>query len=203
MTPLPVAALVASLRGLAATWRVEVLGDRHRAAVAGGPFLFALWHHALLPLLWHHRHRGIALLVSQHRDGELVGSAAQRLGYRLIRGSSTRGGGTAFRGVLRMLARGIPVAITPDGPRGPERIVKPGIVRAAHLAGVPILPVSAEADRVWHAASWDRLLIPQPLTRVRVAYGPALHPMEADSVGSRADLATHLNRLTGVGRAAA
>lgn len=203
MTALRVTAAVAALGSLAATWRVEVHGDRHRAAIAGGPFLFALWHHALLPLLWHHRQRGIALLISQHRDGELVARAAQDLGYRVIRGSSTRGGGAAFRGVLRMLDRGIPVAITPDGPRGPDRVVKPGIVRAAHLAGVPILPVSAEAGRAWRAASWDRLLIPQPLSRVRVAYGRAIHPVGEDSASSRADLASHLNDLTGDGRVAA
>jgi lysophospholipid acyltransferase (LPLAT)-like uncharacterized protein len=189
-------ALATVLRGLSATWRVEIHGAEHHDAVADGPFLFALWHQALVPLLWCHRQRDIALLVSQHRDGELVSRAAERLGYRVIRGSSTRGGGGAFREVVRALRGGAPVAITPDGPRGPGRIVKPGIIRAARLADVPILPVMASADRAWHLGSWDRLLVPQPFARVRVLYGPPLLAVERDDTTARADLASRLDDLT-------
>jgi len=190
-------ALGTLLRALAATWRIERLGRQHHDALAGGPFLFALWHQALVPLLWDHRQRDIALLVSGHRDGDLVGRAAERLGYRLIRGSSTRGGGPAFREVVRALRDSTAVAITPDGPRGPGRVVKPGIVRAARLAGVPILPVMASADRVWHLGSWDRLFVPQPFARVRVVYGPPIHIAgRDDDAAARSHLASRLDALT-------
>jgi lysophospholipid acyltransferase (LPLAT)-like uncharacterized protein len=168
--------LVTAFGGLASTWRFEVDGRGHHDLAARGPFVYALWHHALLPLLWWHRHRGITLLVSRHRDGELLAGPATRLGYRLARGSSTRGGASGFRALLRDLGNGRVVAVTPDGPTGPARQVKPGVLRAAAVAGVPILPVTAVASRAWHLRTWDRLLVPGPFARVCVRYGTPLLP---------------------------
>ena len=87
----------------------------------GNTFIFALWHGQLLPLLWHHREEGVLVLISEHRDGELVARTAQSLGYGLIRGSSTRGAERALISLVRELQAGHEVAITPDGPRGPAR----------------------------------------------------------------------------------
>jgi len=168
--------LATAFRGLASTWRFEVDGREHHDLAACGPFVYALWHHALLPLLWWHRHRGITLLVSRHRDGELLAGPAARLGYRLARGSSTRGGASGFRALLRDLGDGRVVAVTPDGPTGPARQVKSGVLRAAAVAGVPILPVTAVASRGWRLRTWDRLLVPGPFARVCVRYGTPLLP---------------------------
>src|SRR5512141_1707160 len=87
-------------RLLARTWRIEVIGsDRWRQALLGArPYVLLSWHEALLPVMWHHRGRGIAALVSEARDGEYLAGFARSLGYRLIRGSSTRGGRRALRG---------------------------------------------------------------------------------------------------------
>jgi lysophospholipid acyltransferase (LPLAT)-like uncharacterized protein len=183
MTPVTTHLLTVAFRCLAATWRFEIRGGHHHEQVAGSPFLFALWHHTLLPLLWWHRRRRITLLVSRHRDGTLVASAAARLGYDLARGSSTRGGATAYRHVLRALAAGATVAVTPDGPAGPPGVVKPGVIRAALRARVPVLPVCAHVDRAWRLRSWDRLVVPQPFARVIVEYG---EPVIADSVDEHA-----------------
>jgi len=190
----------ATFRALAATWRVDVEDVRYHDEVAPGPFVYALWHHTLLPLLWWHRHRDITLLVSGHRDGALLAAAARGLGYRTARGSSTRGGIEGARAVLRDLADGRVAAITPDGPRGPARQVKPGILRIAQRAGVPILPVAAVADRGWRLGSWDRLLIPQPFARVRIRYGTPLHPgaTSADRLGDL--MARALDLLAGPDR---
>lgn len=175
-----------ALGALARTWRVEVTGTEHlRSARARGPFVFALWHHTLLPLLWWHRAEGITLLVSRHDDGALLAGAAARLGYRLARGSSTRGGATGLRGVIRALAAGSAVAVTPDGPRGPAGVVKPGVVSAARHAGAPILPVAAGARRAWRARSWDGLTVPLPFARVRVAYTPPFDPPADDDLACR------------------
>lgn len=176
MTGLAARSLALAFRGLAATWRFEIRGAEHLDGLAGRPFVFVLWHHALLPLLWWHRSRGITLLVSGHRDGELVAQAAAGLGYRLARGSSTRGGSAGYRGVLRALAAGSVVALTPDGPVGPPHVLKPGVVRAARRAGVPVLPVSARAARPWRLRSWDRLIVPRPASRIVVEYGAPLTP---------------------------
>jgi lysophospholipid acyltransferase (LPLAT)-like uncharacterized protein len=184
------------LGALARTWRVEVVGGEHlSAARARGAFVFALWHRTLVPLLWWHRSQEVTLLVSRHADGALVADAAEALGYRVARGSSTRGGAAALRGLLRTLGRGRAAAVTPDGPRGPAGVVKPGVVAAARRAGAPILPVTATADRAWRARSWDRLAIPRPFARVRVAYGQPWDP-PGDSVAACHELETRLNALT-------
>ncbi|MDH4044365.1 MAG: DUF374 domain-containing protein [Gemmatimonadota bacterium] len=195
MTPLADRVLQVAFRCLAATWRFEIRGGHHHARVAGGPFLFALWHHTLLPLLWWHRHRGITLLVSQHRDGALAASAAARLGYDLARGSSTRDGAKAYRHVLRALAAGGAVAVTPDGPTGPPGMVKPGVIRAALRARVPVLPVSARVDRAWHLRSWDRLVIPRPFARIVIGYGEPLRPAPGEEATACAALGGALDGL--------
>src|SRR5512134_3235750 len=183
------------LTALARTWQVEVVGDEHlSAARAGGGFVFALWHRTLVPLLWWHRAQDVTLLVSRHADGALVADAAASLGYRVVRGSSTRGGAAALRSLLRTLARGRAAAVTPDGPHGPPGVVKPGVVAAARRARVPILPVTAAADRTWRARSWDGLAIPRPFARVRVAYGQPWDP-PGDAVAACGELETRLNAL--------
>lgn len=121
--------------------------------------------------MWHHRGRGIAALVSEARDGEYLAGFARSLGYRLIRGSSTRGGRRALRSAIRALREGTPIGVTPDGPRGPRRVVKPGALAAAERGGAVIVPVHADSSPAWRAESWDGFLVPPPFARVRVAYG--------------------------------
>lgn len=160
-------------RSLARTWRIEVVRPDRVAAVfaSGRAYLLLTWHEALLPVLWHHRHRGIAALVSEAHDGEYLAALAAPLDYRLIRGSSSRGGSRALRQAFRALREGVPVGVTPDGPRGPRRVFKPALLHAAARAGVSVLPVFAGARRGWRARSWDRFLVPAPFTMVRIAYG--------------------------------
>lgn len=160
-------------RSLARSWRIEVVRpDRGEAVLASGrAYLLLTWHEALLPVLWHHRHRGIAALVSEARDGEYLASLAAPLGYRLIRGSSSRSGSRALRQAFRALREGVPVGVTPDGPRGPRRVFKAALLQAAARAGVSVLPVFAGARRGWRARSWDRFLVPAPFAPVRIAYG--------------------------------
>ncbi|HEX5005359.1 MAG TPA: lysophospholipid acyltransferase family protein [Gemmatimonadales bacterium] len=161
---------------VAATWRVEMV---NRAAwdglvAAGRGFACMLWHETLLPLLWHHRTEGAVIVVSQARDGQYLSDFARAIGYRLVRGSSSRGAVGALLAASAELERGSIVALTPDGPRGPRREMKPGVLAAAQRAGVPVIPVFAEARRAWRLDSWDRFCIPRPFTRVRVAYGEPL-----------------------------
>lgn len=202
MSPVGAPLLAMVLRGLGRTWHAETSGAEHLDRLLGRPFLFALWHRTLVPLLWWHRGLPIALLVSTHRDGEIVARAASRLGYDLVRGSSTRGGATGLRGVLRALARGIPVAVTPDGPAGPPRTVKPGVIRAARRAAVPILPLAAVADRHWEARSWDGLVVPRPGARITIRYGEPLQVDGLDDAAAGAALSGRLDALVGIRTAA-
>ena len=168
---------------LAATWRRRVVNreavDELRAR--GEPIIFAFWHGQMLPLLYQHRDEGVAILISSHRDGELIAQVAHRLGYRSVRGSSSRGAGRALLGMVRELERRHEVAVTPDGPRGPAERFATGALVAAQRSGAYIVPVAATADRAWRLRSWDRFLIPKPFARVTVAYGPPTRVLAASA----------------------
>ena len=173
------------LHGLARTWRFRVVNQAALTGLraSGRPFIYSLWHGPLLPLLWYHRGSNVAVLISEHSDGELIARAAESLGYRSIRGSTTRGAERALLSLVRELKEGRYVAVTPDGPKGPARRFAPGALIAAQRAGAPILPVAAGADRAWRLRSWDRFMIPKPFARITVAYGT---PAVVDAPSARA-----------------
>lgn len=161
------------LSTFSSSWRYRVRHAHRWEALRSSstPFIFLLWHEALFPLLWLHRHQDVAIVVSGGTEGRYLSTYAARLGYRPIAGSSTRGGARALLAAVRTLHEGTPVAFTPDGPLGPRREVKPGLVRAAQRAGVSILPLHAVAPGAWHFNSWDRMMVPKPMGLVRVGYG--------------------------------
>lgn len=165
---------------LARTWRFEAdpsaVADSVRAG--SGTIVVVCWHEEILPLLWYHRGLGIGIVVSEHRDGQYLADLAGALGYRLVRGSSTRGGARALLAAVRVLEEGTSVTFTPDGPQGPRRHFASGAVLAAQRAGVPIVPIRATASRAWRLNSWDRFMIPKPAARVRIHYG---HPILPDA----------------------
>lgn len=166
---------------------------------AGRPHVFLLWHEVLLPLLWQHRRQGIAIVVSEAREGQYLTDLAVSLGYRAVRGSSTRGGTRALLGAVRELREGRSVAFTPDGPRGPRRELKPGVIAAAQRGGGVVVPIHAEADRAWRLHSWDRFLIPGPAARVTVSYGAPFEvgPGAAGLVAGREEAISRLHELAG------
>lgn len=156
----------------------------------------------MLPLLWHHRHEGVAVVVSEHSDGEIIARILEWMGYRLIRGSTSRGADRALLGIVKTLKRGEDVAITPDGPRGPAGKFAPGAVVAANRAGAPIIPALAYVDRAWKLSSWDGFIIPKPFARITVSYGPPLR-INAPTTRDAAAYAPHLEQMMGEAFAAA
>jgi lysophospholipid acyltransferase (LPLAT)-like uncharacterized protein len=184
------------LRLLALTWRVRTVNGEELDAArrSGQRVLFALWHGELLPLLWHQRGRGVAVVISEHRDGEIIARIAESLGYRTVRGSSSRGASRALLGLARAIDQGADGAITPDGPRGPAHVFASGAAVAAQRTGVPIAPIRASASRAWRLRSWDRFLIPKPFARVTVTLGP-LTPVVADSPRAAAAQSDVLERI--------
>lgn len=156
------------LRVLALTWRFEARGDAawrtHRATGQG--LVLALWHGQLLPLAWYLRGLGMSVLVSEHRDGEIIARVLQQLGYTMIRGSSTRGGARALVEMVRVLRDGATVCITPDGPKGPAMRFAQGTTVAAQRAAVPIATMFVTVDRAWRMRSWDSFMIPKPFAHV-------------------------------------
>jgi lysophospholipid acyltransferase (LPLAT)-like uncharacterized protein len=184
------------LRALALTWRFRIINAESFTGcrATNQPFIFAFWHGQLLPLLWVHRNDGVRVVISSHRDGEIVAQVASRLGHRLIRGSSSRGAARALLGIVRELEGGAEVAVTPDGPRGPARKFAGGALVAAQRTGAPIIGIGVSASRSWRLRSWDRFMIPKPFARVTVVYTkPTL--VTASSAREAEEQAPHFEAL--------
>jgi hypothetical protein len=160
------------VRLLASTWRVREIGREPwtRRRAEGNPSIMALWHGQLLALTPHHGRLGVSVLISEHRDGEIIARVVKALGYRTVRGSTSRGAGRALLELVRVLREGNDVAITPDGPRGPRHSFAPGALIAAQRSGAPIVGVVAHVSRAWRLRSWDGFEIPKPFARITVAY---------------------------------
>ena len=150
--------------------RVRWCGADHvvEARRRGGPCIHCFWHEDLPFLCWTHRGRNARVMVSRHDDGDIVARLLSVLGFRPVRGSTTRGGSAA----LREMARGADcdLAITPDGPRGPRRKVQLGVIQLAALTGLPIIPMSVAFERCKRLRSWDRMALPRPFTRAVVVF---------------------------------
>jgi lysophospholipid acyltransferase (LPLAT)-like uncharacterized protein len=161
------------VRLLGASWRIRVINNETGVDALWRerrPIVFALWHGDMLPLLYQHRDEGVSVLISEHRDGELIARTAESLGFRTVRGSTSRGATRALVGLARELEAGHDVAITPDGPRGPARSFAPGALIAAQRANAPVIAVAAAVESAWRLGTWDRFKIPKPFSRVRIAY---------------------------------
>ena len=141
-----------------------------------GPVVFAFWHRSLLACAHRFRNLDIAILISTSFDGELIARTVELLGFKAVRGSSSRGGAAGLRNMQVAYAEGHRCAFTADGPRGLVFIAKPGTAQVANSVG----PMTAEGnpsgtwvgcfyalpERAWELRSWDRFLIPKPFSRV-------------------------------------
>lgn len=184
------------------TWRIRWYGqDRVRAARKdGGNVIYAFWHGRMLALCFSHRRRLAHIMVSEHRDGEMIARTVDLLGFVPIRGSTTRGGLRALFQMADRVSAGHDVAITPDGPRGPRYQVQQGVIILAQRTGMPIVPVANSASFRKTLSSWDRYIIPLPFSRVAILHGEPisvprqLTPEEMES--TRARLENDLQALT-------
>ncbi|MCO6419338.1 lysophospholipid acyltransferase family protein, partial [Siccirubricoccus sp. KC 17139] len=171
------------LRFVFATTRWRVEGAEHlRAVAAPGPILAAFWHERLplMPAAWLRAAqvvpalatRRAQVLVSRHRDGRFIADVCRPFRMEMVHGSTRRGGATGLRMLLRLLAAGEVVVITPDGPRGPRRVAAPGVAQLAALSGLAVLPCAARTSRGLTLRSWDRMVVPLPFARGVIAFGP-------------------------------
>ncbi|HXT49441.1 MAG TPA: lysophospholipid acyltransferase family protein [Thermoanaerobaculia bacterium] len=181
-------------------------GERFHAIVRERrPTILIVWHHQLFLaswLIWKFgvlRGLPVLVLISRSRDGTLGTEVGRLLRAEVARGSTSRGGGPALRQLVRALAAGRTVLLIPDGPRGPARELKPGVVALAELGRVPVLPLAMAADRAWRLRSWDRMVIPKPFSRLEVLVGEERRLAGLDEGGreaARRELQDELDRLT-------
>ena len=143
------------------------------------PFILAFWHGRMLvqPAMWP-RSSPMHMLISMHRDGEIIARAIGYFGIGTVRGSAAKpgsnkdkGGAAALRGMLKALKGQDYVGITPDGPRGPRMRASEGIVTVARVSGAAVLPCSFSCRNRVVLNSWDRFVIPLPFTRGVIIWG--------------------------------
>lgn len=183
------------IRSLAATLRKRHI---HPENIETPPqYIIVFWHAQLLLMLHSRFRRPIVVMSSQHRDAEYIVRVYERYGVECVRGSSTRGGTTALRGFIQKAKAGRNLVFTPDGPKGPARIVKEGVIAAARMTGLPLVPVAFAARRKKLLRSWDRMIVPYPFSRALYLYGePIVVPRDGDAEEWRLKLETTLNELS-------
>jgi lysophospholipid acyltransferase (LPLAT)-like uncharacterized protein len=191
------------IRLVHATGRWQVVGGQaardHWAT--GKPFILCFWHGRILmmPHCWP-RDKAIHMLISQHRDGQIIARTVGHFGIQTVAGSSSKGGAQALRAMVKALKAGDCVGITPDGPRGPRMRASDGAVALARLAGVPIIPATFGAARGRVVQSWDRFLVAWPFGRGVIIWGePIAVPRDADAeqmAAARAKVEDMLNSVT-------
>ena len=181
------AAIAAYIRLVEATARTGFIGRDHADALLGSDkgFILAFWHARLLmgPAMRGETKKPVFMLVSTHRDGEIIANAVRGFGVDLIRGSAAdpkkpekdKSGAPAVGAMIAALEAGSIVGMTPDGPRGPAEIAKIGAVKLAAFSGAPILPAAYSASRGPRLQTWDRFLLAAPFSRLAFAARPPIH----------------------------
>ena len=162
--------------------------------------IFLLWHETLLLPLTQFACPDVSTLVSKHADGQLLATVVRTLGLTPIFGSTNRGGMQAAREIIRDVTGCRHLAITPDGPRGPRRVVQPGAIFLAAKTGLVVAPLGVAYHRPWRLRSWDRFAVPVPCTRAKVVSGRTFpippKVRTAHLARHRAEVQGELDRLT-------
>lgn len=198
--------MIQSINGLMSTLNYRMVRYDRTADPADetfvGPVIFIFWHEYIFFPIHLRPHCRLAMLLSQHQDAEILSHVAHFAGLETVRGSTSRGGTTALKELI-VRGQGTSLAITPDGPRGPRRILAQGCVYLSSRLQIPIVPIGFGCDRPWrNRHSWDKFALPRPGSRARAVVGPRIQvPAELE----RGELEAHrqwieqqLNALTTV-----
>ena len=148
-----------------------------------GPRIMVFWHNRITAIAVgflrhypgnHATRKGVSVLTSSSKDGDILAGVMANLGMGSVRGSSSRRGSTAIRELTALLESGIDLAITPDGPRGPKYSLGPGAVFLAHKSGIPIMPIHARFHHAIRLKTWDNFIIPLPFSKIDITIDPYL-----------------------------
>ena len=169
-------------------------------------FIYSFWHDQLLmcPLTWQ-SNSNIKVLISKHRDGDIIAQLISNLGFEAIRGSThktnkikNKGGLLSARKMIKSLKNGISIGISPDGPKGPRHKVSDGILSISRLSKSVILPVGIGFKKKWVLNTWDKFIIPKPFNEITVIWGDPIPAItnEKNNHQFRTKLESKMNNLT-------
>ena len=185
----------------AATW--SLLTGR-----SGSTVIVVFWHEylSLVPILWWRARRenpslSLIALISRHRDGRMIADVMRRWDIGSVDGSSAdrrrqnKGGTAALRRLLSLLGEHKVVCLTPDGPRGPRRVVQPGAAHLAAYSGVSVVPIAATCRPARRIGSWDRMMLPLPFSRGSILCGTPITVSQHDRQAASATIGDALDAL--------
>ena len=168
---------------------------------AEGPYVLLLWHDKLLVSSWianRYFRRPVSALISTSKDGAWLVAFFKLMGITAVRGSSNRRGAAALIALTRAMRDGLHAGITPDGPKGPALVFKPGAVSLSRLTRRPFLLLGIRYDSCYRLGSWDRFALPMPFSRVELTLVREPMPAEGESDEAvSARLQTRLRELSG------
>ncbi|MCL2144733.1 MAG: DUF374 domain-containing protein [Endomicrobia bacterium] len=175
------------------TLRVELLsGTRYHP----WPAIYSFWHGTAFTMLVINRDGNIVVMASKSKDGDLMAGLLRYFGYRVVRGSSSRGGERGLIELIRHAKNGDKLAFAADGPRGPKHVLKPGIIYAAQKTGLPIIPISSSSKNRSILKSWDRLRVPFPFSKTAQILGDPIYVNPEDDIETkRLEVEKATNRL--------
>jgi lysophospholipid acyltransferase (LPLAT)-like uncharacterized protein len=181
---------------LGKTWRFNVVSPPSVDLFDPGspPKVYCFWHSSLLVISFLSRNTGKTAIVSPSKDGRMAAGVATRWGHGIIYGSSSRGGAQALRQSVKILREGRSLGITPDGPRGPREVVKPGAAQIAIVSKTPVVTIKVDTKNVWRLRSWDRFMIPHPFAKINIILSEPVDPVKIDLLNGMPD-----NNITNTG----
>ena len=176
-----------------AVWLIKILAATHRTIFFNKELIdsfhkdkkqiiFIFWHGKQFSLVNSHKNQDVCIMTSLSLDGGLQANILSRLGYFIVRGSSSRGGGKALVGMIKAMKNAKNVAFAADGPRGPIYELKPGPIYLAKKTKAAIIPVAVAAESYWELENWDKYLIPKPFSKTYIEYGQPIFLDEEDGI---------------------
>ena len=167
-------------------FRFELI-DKNGSVERARGYIGMAWHNRLLffaPAFPRRIRKRSVAVVSASRDGQYVSDFIKCFGIGSLRGSSSKKGANALLGAIHAIKEGKNVVFTPDGPRGPRYVLKPGPVMLASKTGAPVIPLAINASRYWSVKSWDGFQIPKPFAKLTMIIGdPISVPPDLDADG--------------------
>lgn len=184
------------VRCIVFTCKVRVVGEWKLPKT---PCVFALWHGelAMMPFFYARffpKNRPLAIIVSQHRDAEILVRIVSGFGIRTLRGSSRRGAVGVLKEAFGAMREGVDVAVTPDGPKGPRHEIADGVVALSSRNNAPIVTINCQASRAWQFKSWDKMFLPKPFSSITFYIGEPFGVEELSKDEAKAVLRERLMR---------
>jgi len=161
------------------TLRIKVLKKPPKNRV-----IYSFWHRNIVPLVFSRKYEKAVVLISSSKDGELIAGPCRILGFKTVRGSSTRNGIKAMKEMIS-LSKKHSLAITPDGPKGPREKIKDGLLYLAYLTKLPIIPIAVDIEKEFVFNSWDGFRLPIPFSRVNIRYGEAIYVNSKEEIENK------------------